>query len=71
MDFDIITDSNLVSACGLYCGTCGVYIATQANDTKKILYYAKVLSQSYVDTLCDGCNSDRKSMYRTYNDYKY
>ncbi len=61
MNNENLTNINLVSACGLYCGACGIYIATQENDTDKILHYAMVLNQSYDDTLCDGCSSNRKS----------
>jgi hypothetical protein len=56
-------NKNLVSACGLYCGACGVYIATQENDTEKILRYAMILNQSYEETLCDGCGAERKTLY--------
>ncbi len=54
---------NLVSACGLYCGACGIYLATQENDTEKILQYALVLNQSCDETLCDGCGAVRKSAH--------
>jgi hypothetical protein len=56
-------NKNLISACGLYCGACGVYIATQENDTEKILQYAVVLIQSFEETLCDGCGAKRKSLH--------
>jgi hypothetical protein len=56
-------EENLISACGLYCGACGIYIATQENDADKILQYAVVLKQSYDETLCDGCGSKRKSLH--------
>jgi len=56
---------NLVAACGLYCGSCGIYLATQENDTEKLLQYAIVLNQSFDETLCDGCKSDRKSAHCT------
>jgi phage FluMu protein Com len=53
----------LIAACGLYCGSCGIYIATQEKDSEKILQYAVVLNQSYEDTLCDGCGAVRKSLH--------
>jgi hypothetical protein len=53
----------LVADCGLYCGACGIYLATQENDSEKILQYALVLNQSYEETLCDGCGAKRKSLY--------
>ena len=57
------SDKALISACGLYCGACGIYLATQENDSEKILQYAMVLNQSYEATLCDGCGAERKSLH--------
>lgn len=57
------SEKELVSECGLYCGACGIYIATQENDNDKILQYALVLNQSYDDTLCIGCAAERKSLH--------
>jgi hypothetical protein len=54
---------NLAAACGLYCGSCGIYLATQENDTAKLLQYAIVLNQSFDETLCDGCRASRKSAH--------
>lgn len=62
-DIQNSANKNLVSACGLYCGACGIYIATQENDSEKMLQYAMVLNQSYDDTLCDGCGAVRKSLH--------
>lgn len=58
-----MTDNNLVSSCGLYCGACGIHLATTENDIEKIVQYALVLNQSYNDTLCDGCGAERKSLH--------
>jgi hypothetical protein len=54
---------NLAASCGLYCGSCGIYLATQENDAEKILQYALVLKQSFDETLCDGCKAVRKSVH--------
>jgi len=59
----MLHSKNLVSACGLYCGACGIYLATQENDTEKLLQYAIVLNQSLNETFCDGCRADRKSAH--------
>ncbi len=58
-------NKELIAACGLYCGACGVYLATQENDNDKILYYAVALNQTYEETLCDGCGAERKSLHCT------
>lgn len=57
--------NELIAACGLYCGGCGVYLATQENDNDKILYYAVALNQTFEETLCDGCGAKRKSLHCT------
>lgn len=59
----VIPNRNLAAACGLYCGSCGIYLATQECDTEKLLQYAIVLNQHFNETLCDGCRSDRKSAH--------
>lgn len=60
---DNVLNKNLVSVCGLYCGSCGIYLATHENDTQKILEYAVVLNQSYDATLCEGCRGAKKSAH--------
>ena len=57
------SNKDLVSACGLYCGACGIYLATQENDSEKLLQYAVVLNQTIEETLCDGCAAKRKSLH--------
>ncbi|MBK6967088.1 MAG: DUF3795 domain-containing protein [Bacteroidales bacterium] len=59
------SNKDLVSACGLYCGACGLYLATQENDTEKLLQYAIVLNQSLGETFCDGCGAGRNSAHCT------
>lgn len=56
-------NKDLVSVCGLYCGACGIYLATHENDNEKILQYALVLNQTFEETFCDGCSSKRKSLH--------
>jgi len=58
-----MTNFNLAAACGLYCGSCGIYLATRENNTEKLLQYALVLNQSLNETFCDGCRADRKSAH--------
>jgi len=54
---------DLAASCGLYCGSCGIYLASQENDTEKLLQYALVLNQALNETSCDGCRADRKSAH--------
>jgi hypothetical protein len=48
-------NKNLMAPCGLYCGTCGVYIATRDNNEK----FKKVMGNLYgtklEQTECSGC----------------
>ena len=50
-----IRNKDLMAPCGLYCGTCGVYIATRDNNPK----FKKVLGNLYgtrpEETECLGC----------------
>lgn len=57
------SNKELIAACGLYCGSCGIHLATQENDTEKLLMYAIVLNQSLSETLCDGCRAEHKSAH--------
>ncbi|MBK9359405.1 MAG: DUF3795 domain-containing protein [Bacteroidales bacterium] len=53
----------IASVCGLYCGACGIYLATQSNDTEKLSRYATMLGQPLSETRCDGCRSGCKTAY--------
>lgn len=51
---------NLVAVCGLYCGACPMYTATQSKDEEEIKALLKQFSSGPMtlkkeDILCDGC----------------
>ena len=53
-------EENLVAVCGLYCGACPMYIATQSKDEEKQMALLKQFSSGPMklkkeDLLCDGC----------------
>jgi hypothetical protein len=53
-------NENLVAPCGLYCGACPMYIATQSNDKAKLDAMLKQFSAGPMklkmeDIVCDGC----------------
>jgi len=58
---DITQDKeNLVAVCGLYCGACPMYLATQSKDEEKQEALLKQFSAGpsklkMEDILCDGC----------------
>ena len=60
-----------IAPCGLYCGVCGVYYATRDNNRKFMERLLNMYKNSFPgmddlttnDLLCDGCLSDRKSVF--------
>jgi len=51
----------LMAPCGLYCGTCGVYIAHRDNNTKfkeKLMPVYKAFAKTVDDIACTGCLSE-------------
>jgi hypothetical protein len=60
-----------IAPCGLYCGVCGVYYATRDNNQKFMERLLNMYKKSYPgmddlttgDLLCDGCLSNRKSVF--------
>jgi len=65
------TEAELVAPCGLYCGVCGVYYATRDDNRKFLEKLVNVYKSNMPgmdnltpeDLLCDGCLSDRKSIF--------
>jgi hypothetical protein len=61
----------IIPPCGLYCGMCRMYQATQANDYSVLGRLAKIYSRRVPelaplqaeDLCCDGCRSERKSIF--------
>jgi hypothetical protein len=47
----------LVAVCGLYCGACPMYLATQQNSAEKFAALQKQFGAAFKkeDLLCDGC----------------
>lgn len=52
---DEIRDTNLMAPCGLYCGVCGVYIATRDNNAKFKAVLGTLYGSRPEDTECRGC----------------
>jgi len=50
-----IADKNLMAPCGLYCGVCGVYLATRDNNTKFREVLGKLYGSAPEQTRCLGC----------------
>ena len=65
------SNPELIPACGLYCGVCKIYQATQENDRAYLKRLARLYERRLPelapivldDLLCDGCRSGRKSLF--------
>ena len=54
---DVSKNENLVAPCGLYCGACSMYLATQENNEQRLAYGfgAGPMKLSLENLRCDGC----------------
>ncbi|MFC1851168.1 DUF3795 domain-containing protein [candidate division CSSED10-310 bacterium] len=50
-----IRNKDLMAPCGLYCGTCGVYIATRDNNEKFKAILGNLYGSKPEETECFGC----------------
>lgn len=50
-----IRNKNLMAPCGLYCGVCGVYIATRDNNNKFKAIMGHLYGTELEETECMGC----------------
>jgi len=63
-----IRNKDLMAPCGLYCGTCGVYLATRDKNEKFRAIMANLYGTRPEDTACLGCMQEQeegrpKTMY--------
>ena len=49
---------NMVGICGLYCGTCPMYLAYRENDVKQMEQVSQASGIPLEKIRCDGCHSD-------------
>ncbi len=61
---DLGSRQDLIAACGLYCGACPNYLASQQNDHHKFLATVEQLSSGIwktrrEDLICSGCHGGR------------
>ncbi len=55
---DEFENKELMAPCGLYCGTCGVYIATRDKNKKFQTVMGNLYGTRPEDTACHGCMQD-------------
>ena len=60
-----ISNRDLMAPCGLYCGTCGVYIATRDGNEKFKAVLGRLYGTKPEETECLGCMQpdDSKTLY--------
>ena len=59
----IIPDKQTAAVCGLLCKSCGIYIATQENNTESLKRIAERLQIPVEQVRCNGCRSDELSAH--------
>jgi hypothetical protein len=53
----------LLAPCGLYCGLCGIYVASRDNNQKLKEKLAEAYGVTPEQIDCNGCLSDKKFVY--------
>jgi hypothetical protein len=53
----------LLAPCGMYCGVCGIYMASRDDDEKLKGKLAKAYAVTPEQIACKGCLSDEKFVY--------
>lgn len=56
-------NDTLLAPCGLYCGVCGVFMATQSDSSKLRKAFSKAYAVAPEQVHCKGCLSDEKFVY--------
>lgn len=56
-------NKKLLAPCGLYCGVCGVYIASRENNQKLKEKFAAAYNVTSDQIACKGCLSDEKFVF--------
>jgi hypothetical protein len=52
--------NGLYAPCGLYCGVCGVYMASRDNNKKLEVKFVKAYNVKSEQIACKGCLSDER-----------
>jgi hypothetical protein len=56
-------DKNLVSVCGLFCLSCGVYYSTQENNEENLKVIAARMNIPLNEIRCNGCRTEIKTAF--------
>lgn len=60
---ELTPDKTLVSVCGLFCISCGIYTSTQENNTENLHRIADRTKIPFADIKCNGCRSETLTAY--------
>ena len=60
---ELAPDKTLVSVCGLFCASCGIYNATCQDDTETLKRIADRMKVPYDEIRCEGCRSQTRTAY--------
>jgi len=50
---------NLAGICGIFCGTCPIYVASREGDTEQLAKISREYNIPIAEVRCDGCLSGR------------
>jgi hypothetical protein len=60
---NVLADKQTAAVCGLLCKSCGIYMATQENNTDQLKVIAERLHIPFEQVRCDGCRSNVLSVH--------
>jgi len=63
METNIKPDKTLVSVCGLFCYSCGIYTATQENNVENLQRISDRTKIPFSEIKCNGCRSETLTDY--------
>ena len=56
---EIQPEKNLAAVCGLFCRSCGIYLATK-EDPERLTHLAEQFGRPVEDIICHGCRADTR-----------
>ena len=60
---ELTPDKTLVSVCGLFCSSCGIYTSTQENNIENLQRIADRTKIPFAEIKCNGCRSETLTAY--------
>ena len=60
---EVKPDKTLVSVCGLFCHSCGIYTSTQENNIENLQRISERTKIPFAEIKCNGCRSETLTAY--------